>query len=161
MSKDEENEPSMSASGAERIGYGHPPKQTRFKPGRSPNPRGRPKGARGRAKVLHDVAFETHTIIENGEPVRRTTIELVLLSVRNHAAAGNARAARICDAFLEQYGAKEPIEPTGYLIVPQRLTPQEFIASMEEERKNHHKRIDKLKAEHAARRAAWTAEHGR
>src|SRR6185437_7515964 len=158
MSKDEEAEPSTSAPGAERIGYGHPPKQTRFKPGRSPNPRGRPKGARGRAKVLHDVAFETHTIIENGEPVRRTTIELVLLSVRSHATAGNARAARICEAFLEQYGVKEPIDPTGYLVVPQRLTPQEFMASMEEERNNHHKRIDELKAEHAVRLAAWKAE---
>ena len=30
-------------SGAEIVGYGKPPEETRFKPGRSGNPRGRPR----------------------------------------------------------------------------------------------------------------------
>src|SRR3954468_3734508 len=36
----------------ERVGYGRPPRATRFKPGQSGNPRGRPKGAKSLDQVL-------------------------------------------------------------------------------------------------------------
>ena len=36
----------------EQVGYGKPPKLTRFKPGQSGNPRGRPRGALNMATVL-------------------------------------------------------------------------------------------------------------
>ena len=123
MSTDEEaDQPGLSQDG-ERIGYGHPPKRTQFQKGRSPNPRGRPKGAHGRAKILREVAFETHAVVENGKSLRRTTVELVLLLLRNHAAATNVRAARAYEAHLERYGVQEAIDPAGYLVVPEVVAP--------------------------------------
>jgi hypothetical protein len=40
----------QAAAAAYEVGYGRPPKANRFQPGRSGNPRGRPKGARS---LLH------------------------------------------------------------------------------------------------------------
>jgi hypothetical protein len=50
-----------------RVGYGRPPRNRRFKPGQSGNRRGRPRGAQGRREIVQRVAFETHTVIEQGE----------------------------------------------------------------------------------------------
>ena len=36
----------------EKVGYGRPPVRTRFKPGQSGNPRGRPKGSKSIDQVL-------------------------------------------------------------------------------------------------------------
>ena len=40
------------AKGDERIGYRRPPVATRFRPGQSGNPRGRPRGARNLSTVI-------------------------------------------------------------------------------------------------------------
>jgi hypothetical protein len=50
------------------IGYGRPPKATRFKPGVSGNPNGRPKGTRNLATDLAAELGEQITVRENGRP---------------------------------------------------------------------------------------------
>ena len=37
-----------------RIGYGKPPKESRFQPGQSGNPRGRPRGAKNKRPALNE-----------------------------------------------------------------------------------------------------------
>jgi hypothetical protein len=37
------------------VGYGRPPKHTRFKPGRSGNPKGRPRGSRNLSTEMQKV----------------------------------------------------------------------------------------------------------
>ena len=39
-------------SGDHKVGYGKPPAETRFKPGHSGNPRGRPKGSKNYKTIL-------------------------------------------------------------------------------------------------------------
>lgn len=51
------------------VDYGRPPKQHQFTPGRSGNPKGRPKASRNVGTVLHDKLLEELTISRNGRRV--------------------------------------------------------------------------------------------
>ena len=71
-----------------RVGRGNPPAHTRFKPGTSGNPSGRPKGARAfRAELMAELAALVKT--DDGEVSRQRAIVLALL---REATKGNLRA---------------------------------------------------------------------
>jgi len=108
------------------VGYGKPPKHTRFKPGQSGNRKGRPRGARGRAQIVQAIAEETHLVTENGVRQRRSTLELVLLSLRNRSLTGSVKAFRAVHELLQRYGPQEAQQAGGVLIVPEPLPPGEW-----------------------------------
>ncbi len=112
---------------AERAtGYKSPPRQHRFKKGVSGNPRGRPTGARGKGKIAEKVLLERHEVVENGDAKERTTLELILLSLRQRAFEGDTRAAKAMQAIEEKYGPQEPDRRAGVLVVPGRVTQEEW-----------------------------------
>ena len=76
----------------ETVGYGHPPKQTRFQKGRSGNPRGRPKGALNLATALARTLKEPVVITEQGRKTTITKFEAAVKQLVNKAASGEARA---------------------------------------------------------------------
>ena len=131
----EDDEPGQSPDGDE-IGYGNPPKQRRFKPDESGNRKGRPKGAKNRKTIVNAVANEMHTVTENGKRRRRSTLDLVVLRLRNTALQG--RHIRAFDEFHrldKTYGPQEVREGAGVLVVPAEITAEEWIAREEEENK--------------------------
>ncbi len=56
----------MNSTDDDRVGYGRPPKHTRFKPGTSGNPGGRPKSRRKLAADLGEELDELVTVVEDG-----------------------------------------------------------------------------------------------
>jgi hypothetical protein len=48
------------------VGYGKPPRHTRFAKGQSGNPRGRPCGAKNFTTLLEEALDEPVTVTENG-----------------------------------------------------------------------------------------------
>ncbi len=54
------------------VGYGHPPKKTRFKKGESGNPKGRPKGSISLIAALMQELERTLTVKEGGRETRIT-----------------------------------------------------------------------------------------
>ncbi len=48
------------------VGYGKPPAEHRFQPGKSGNPGGRPKGAKGRRATVKRVLMEKHRSRRSG-----------------------------------------------------------------------------------------------
>lgn len=79
----------------ERIGYGRPPLATRFRPGQSGNPRGRPKGALNFSTVIASALSERVAVTENGCRRRITKLEAAIKQLVNRAAAGEARATAL------------------------------------------------------------------
>ena len=56
------------------VGYGKPPVHSRFKKGKSGNPRGRPKGSTNHRTQLCRVLDEKITVRENGKSRRMTKL---------------------------------------------------------------------------------------
>lgn len=110
--------------------------RTRFQPDRSGNRKGRPKGARGRKQIVRGIALETHTLVEEGRRRTRTTLELVLLSLRNRALSGNVRAFRAAHELLQRYAPQQATKRGGFLIVPEPMNLEEWAPfAAEQQRK--------------------------
>ncbi|SPF75718.1 hypothetical protein ALP8811_00712 [Aliiroseovarius pelagivivens] len=74
------------------IGYGKPPKSTRFKKGQSGNAKGRPKGSRNFATDLDEVLKAKMTVNENGKPRKVSAQQAALMRLREKALNGEIRA---------------------------------------------------------------------
>ena len=125
MSKDE-----LDETEAAEIGYGKPPQATRFQPGASGNPKGRPRGAQGRAKIARRVLLEKRKIdlFKNGKPRLYTVLEIVVLLLKKRALDGDQKAYNMFMSLEQRYGRQEAQSTAGYLIVPETLTKEEWLA---------------------------------
>ncbi|WP_375550750.1 type II restriction endonuclease [Rhodophyticola porphyridii] len=74
------------------VGYGKPPKSGQFQKGKSGNPRGRPKGARGLKTDLKAELGERVTITENGRTRKLTKQQLMVKQLTAKAVKGDMRA---------------------------------------------------------------------
>ena len=103
-----------------KVGYGKPPKATRFKRGRSGNPKGRPKGSLNLATDLAAELGEQITVREDGRPRRISKQRALIKSLMAKALQGDVRATA---ALLALYArviteppedTNEPLEPTNF-----------------------------------------------
>ena len=90
--------------GAYPVGYGRPPLHTRFRPGRSGNPKGRPKGARNAETIARDVLERTVIIEGNGIQQKRTLRELAFQSLAEKAASGDIKSLDFLLALEKEGG---------------------------------------------------------
>ena len=94
------------AAANERVGYRQPPLGTRFRPGQSGNPRGRPKGARNLSAVIAAALSERVAVNENGRRRRITKLEAAVKQLVNRAASGEARATQLLLALVQANEAR-------------------------------------------------------
>ena len=123
MSANNEEQNGRSESGGS-VGYGKPPKDTRFKPGMSGNPRGRPKGSRNVADVFARTLREKVVVNEQGQRKTITKLEAAVKQFVNQAASGNLRALQMLVTFAREAEARESLSsPTESIIreVDQRV----------------------------------------
>lgn len=113
------------------VGYGRPPKHAQFKPGLSGNRRGRKRGSVNRRPIVERVAHELSQSIESGQKLQRSTLELVLMTIRNKALEGRPRAVRTYRALLEKYAPAAKSGGGRYLIVPETVSEEEWEARVE------------------------------
>ena len=93
------------------VGYAKPPAESRFKPGRSGNPKGRPKGARNKLPALNEerlkgiIIEEAYRTIKVTEGKRQVTIPMAKAVVRAlavNAARGQLRSQQLFATLLAE-----------------------------------------------------------
>ena len=95
-----DNPPKELAAGAcddlaEKVGPGKPPRHTRFKPGQSGNPKGRPKASKNFATILQQQLMKKITITVDGKPRRMTVQEVIARRLATDSMKGTTKAMEL------------------------------------------------------------------
>jgi hypothetical protein len=77
------------------VGYGKPPRHSRFRKGQSGNPRGRPPGAKNLKTLLNDALNEPVIVTENGGRRKLTKREAIIKQVVNQSTKGDWPAIKV------------------------------------------------------------------
>jgi hypothetical protein len=113
MGKQDEDKKTLSVNLPARanyeVGYGKPPKATRFQPGQSGNPRGRPRGAKNRKprlneerlkSIILEEAYRTIKVRDGEKHVSVPIAQAVVRSLAVNAARGQHRAQQLFSQLL-------------------------------------------------------------
>ena len=97
----------MSRTG-NKVGYGSPPREHQFQPGRSGNPSGRPKNRRPFTSDLRDELCEIVSITDGGKKLEVTKQRAIVKALIRKALKGEPRAiAAIVSACARAVGDQE------------------------------------------------------
>ena len=119
-------------AGNYQIGFGRPPVATRFQPGQSGNPRGRPRGARSIGQMLQQALNRRVIVHENGRE-RRIRLQDVMQGLVNDAARRNHNALRLLFWLLERYGQSgETAINLGELTADDSAIIERYISTLQQ-----------------------------
>jgi hypothetical protein len=115
MTEDSHNEKAagglQASAGSEyEVGYKKPPRHTRFKPGKSGNPGGRPKRAVNVVASMTKMLSEPVDIRVDGKPKKISTFDAYLLNLRNQMLKGDPQAFNAVIKLLNAAGMMKPVE---------------------------------------------------
>lgn len=93
------------------VGYGRPPRHTRFGKGHSGNPRGRPPGAKNLKVLLSEALDQSVTVTENGRRRKVTKREAIITQLVNRSATADLRALKILFDMMRDLEAQTEPAP--------------------------------------------------
>jgi Family of unknown function (DUF5681) len=94
------------------VGYGKPPRHSRFPKGQSGNPRGRPSGAKNFATLLKEALNEPVIVTDNGGRRKVSKRQAIITQLVNRSATADFRAIKILlDIVRDIERQTEPIAP--------------------------------------------------
>jgi hypothetical protein len=82
------------------VGYGKPPRHSRFEPGRSGNPHGRPPGSKNLSSLLKKALDEPVIVVENNRRRRIAKREAIIMQFVNQSAKGDLKATQLLLSIL-------------------------------------------------------------
>jgi hypothetical protein len=85
------------------VGYGKPPQHTRFKPGQSGNPKGRPKQCQNLKSEIRNALVKKVTVTENGRVRSMSRLKAIVTGLTAKALKGDVRAAESVLRIANQY----------------------------------------------------------
>jgi uncharacterized protein DUF5681 len=91
-----------------KVGYGKPPKEHQFKPGRSGNPRGRPKGTKSEDTIVRAVINRRVGLTLGGKARNVPLLEAVWTKIADDALKGNAKAQTLITNRARTLDTAEP-----------------------------------------------------
>lgn len=90
------------------VGYGKPPRHTRFKQGASGNPRGRPRRSKDISTLFDQQLDRLVTVTRDGRKVRVSLRELFAMNIVKAAVNGNSRAQEVLLRHMRESGKPDP-----------------------------------------------------
>ena len=102
-----------------KVGYRRPPLGSRFKKGRSGNPRGRPQGSKNLRAALEDILNQRIAGHVNGRRRTMTILEAILTRLAQSAVGGDLKAAKMLFDHDRSQGDDRPTEPRRIVIIAQ------------------------------------------
>lgn len=91
------------------VGRGRPPTDSQFQPGKSGNPKGRPRGSKNLATIVQEELKRRVGVVENGKQKRITKGRAAVAQVSNAAAKGDLKAFQaLMNAQKHLQAAEEP-----------------------------------------------------
>jgi Family of unknown function (DUF5681) len=110
------SEGQSSEEGMYQVGYGRPPLQSRFKPGQSGNPKGRPRQSRNMRTIVKQVLSEDMQIREGGRLRRMPAMEALVRTLRARAFKGDPKALASLILLARLSGLTESDEAIADLV---------------------------------------------
>ena len=95
------------------VGYGKPPKHSRFKPGQSGNLKGKPKGARSLKSLIRRALEEKVAVKTNGKRDKATKREVIATQIVNQAVRGDTKATKFVMDIEEPAKATDGTDAGG------------------------------------------------
>lgn len=121
-------------TGDYEVGYGKPPQATRFRPGQSGNPKGRPKGSTNVFALIEKLLQQRVSVRQDGQVRSLTQLEVMLTTLIRRAMQGDLKAVtavlKLQEHATERQEAAqaEADQPRyGVLVVPAPLTPEQWM----------------------------------
>jgi len=104
------------------VGWGRPPKSTRFQPGQSGNPKGRRRAKKDQTAMLKEALEQKLSIEIGGEKRMITALEALYKQVLKAALKGDLKASKL---LFEMY-AEIPDTPQIAKKIPVDASPEEL-----------------------------------
>ncbi len=126
----------IDTSGDYEIGYGKPPKEHRFKPGRSGNIGGRPKVKKSGATDISELLNEPVKVTTGGKARAMGPFEAGLRKIAKKAIDGHLPSILKFIRICEEYGVLVPLPAAtggGVIIAPKGVDFHEWFESVTEE----------------------------
>jgi hypothetical protein len=111
-----------SSDGNHSVGYGKPPEATRFKPGQSGNPKGRPKGSKNLRTLFSEELRRSVILKENGKTRRVPKAEAIVKQVINKALGADPKSTII---VLDEMRRLEALADGQHAAAPDISRPED------------------------------------
>jgi hypothetical protein len=107
----------------DEIGYGKPPKATRFQKGKSGNPRGRPRQNPGIAELFRKVSKQVVQANGPNGSRRMTKLEASITQLMNKATAGDLKAMKLLLQMASRFPEliKDPVGPMKLIMISEPM----------------------------------------
>jgi hypothetical protein len=109
------------------VGYGKPPRHTRFNKGQSGNPKGRPGGTKNLSTLLSEALNERVIVAENGGHRKITKREAIVKQLVNRSATADLRAVKILLDMLRDIESRTesaPLETSSFTLADEKVIEQ-------------------------------------